>query len=145
MQPSGARNLWDKEAPDSVRHDPFVDQWTASCPNAASRVAARLEERRIFGVLYYPFRSEKEANAKPTMWQWMDAHAGRSIIVHEFPTEDRLPIAAEQLEAVTEAVKSLVAAGAVVVVMDSAGSQRTGAVCDALGSSFMRRLTPPCR
>lgn len=94
---------------------------------------------------YYPFRSEKEANAKPTICQWMDAHAGRSIVVHEFPTEDRLPIAAENLEAATQAVESLVAAGAVVVVMDSAGSQRTGAVCDALGSSFMRRLTPPCR
>ena len=79
------------------------------------------------------------------MWQWMDAHAGRSIVVHEFPTEDRLPIAVEKLEAATQAVESLVAAGAVVVVMDSAGSQRTGSVCDVLGSSFMRRLTPPCR
>lgn len=79
------------------------------------------------------------------MSQWMDEHVGRSIIVHEFPTEDRLPMAAEELEAATQAVESLVAAGAVVVVLDSAGSQRTGAVCDAFGSSFMRRLTPPCR
>jgi hypothetical protein len=82
---------------------------------------------------YYPFRSETESDEKPDMGVWMKARYGDRFEVHEFPTVDRMGISAKQIDAISERIEDLLRAGEIVVVIDSAGAERTARVCEALG------------
>jgi len=82
---------------------------------------------------YYPFRSSKEAGAKPTFQEWLDQRYGPRFVVHEFPTVDARGIPPNVLEAVTSHVLQLVEKGCTVVVVDSAGCERTARICEAIG------------
>lgn len=84
---------------------------------------------------YYPFRSCMETGANPTFQEWLNSQYGPRFIVEEFPTEDRLPMAScEYVETIRNRVRSLLESGAAVVVIDSAGVQRTGEVCRTIGT-----------
>jgi hypothetical protein len=76
---------------------------------------------------YYPFRSSREAGAKPTFQEWLDNRYGPRFVVHEFPTVDAAPegIQADVLEAVTHDVLKLIEKNCTVVLVDSAGARRT--------------------
>lgn len=83
---------------------------------------------------YYPFRSCMEDGPKPTFQDWLTLHYGPRFIVEEFPTQDRLPMASgEFVEAIRNRVRTLLGSGAVVIIVDSAGVQRTGEVCRTIG------------
>jgi hypothetical protein len=84
---------------------------------------------------YYPFRSSKEFEAKPTFQDWLDKRYGPRLVVHEFSTIDADPqgIPSDVLETVKHCVLDLVRSGNTVVVVDSYGSQRTSKVCEAAG------------
>ncbi len=75
-----------------------------------------------------------ESGTEPTFQDWLISHYGPRFIVEEFPTEDRLPMAScEYVEAIRNRVRALLDLGAAVIVVDSAGVQRTGEVCRTIG------------
>jgi len=81
---------------------------------------------------YYPFRSEKELGTKPTFQEWLAQHYGSRLIVYEFPTVDLSPVPAGILKEATSRILSLLKKGSKVVVVDSAGSERTARVCEKI-------------
>jgi hypothetical protein len=87
---------------------------------------------------YYPFRSSEETGAKPTFQEWLDRRYDRRFVVHEFPTVDLRGIPADVLSIVSGAIVALIDRGKDVVVVDSAGAERTGRVCEACGYERMR-------
>jgi hypothetical protein len=71
-----------------------------------------------------------EGGVKPTFQDWLISRYGLRFIVEEFPTEDHLPMAScEYVEAIRNRVRTLLDSGAVVIIVDSGGVQRTGEVC----------------
>jgi hypothetical protein len=76
-----------------------------------------------------------EDGANPTFQDWLTSRYGPRFIVEEFPTEDRLPMAScEYVEAIRNRVDTLLDSGAIVIIVDSAGVQRTGEVCRTIGT-----------
>ncbi len=82
---------------------------------------------------YYPFRSSHESGTKPTFQEWLNKRYGHHFVVHEFPTTDATGIRPDVLDAVTHDVLNLIASGSTVVLVDSAGAERTARVCEAIG------------
>jgi len=83
---------------------------------------------------YYPFRSCKEDGSKPTFHEWLISRYGTRFCVEEFPTQDRLPITPDgYVETIRNRIRSMLNSETAVVVVDSAGVQRTGEVCGAIG------------
>ena len=86
---------------------------------------------------YYPFRSEKEAGTAPTFQEWLDQRYGRRFVVHEFPTVDAQGgVPGEDLTRIKACVLALLDRGNMVVIVDSAGAERTAIVCKAMGFSL---------
>jgi hypothetical protein len=67
------------------------------------------------------------------MQDWLDQRYPGRFVVHEFPTVDARAIGPEVLAKVTLAVLALLGDHNTVVIMDSAGAQRTARVCEAIG------------
>jgi hypothetical protein len=86
---------------------------------------------------YYPFRSSKEPGAEPTFQEWLDQRYGPRFVVHEFPTVDMQGIPPDDLAAAAQEVRDLVNGRNTVVVIDSAGAERTARVCEACGYELM--------
>jgi hypothetical protein len=82
---------------------------------------------------YYTFRSNAEDGAKPTIQAWLDQKHPDRFVVAEFRTRDYQDMTPSVLQSATECVRRLLAIGATVVMMDSAGCSRTGAVRNELG------------
>jgi len=82
---------------------------------------------------YYPFRSSQERGTKPPFQDWLDSRYGQRLIVWEFPTVDARGIEDSVLDDVKHCVPNLLEKNVTVVVVDSAGAQRTARVCEALG------------
>lgn len=113
-----------------------IDDWLSRLPQAnVVHLVSLLGQKRKGDseFFYYPFRSEHEADERPTFQAWLDERRPHRFVVHEFPTTDMRGIPDEVLFAVTERVRSLLAAEALVVVIDSAGAERTARVCEELG------------
>lgn len=87
---------------------------------------------------YYPFRSALEAGSRPTFQEWLHSHFERRIVVHEFPTTDAQGIRRDVLASVTDRIRTLLRNHSTVVLIDSAGAERTKRVCEALGY-FVKR------
>ena len=69
--------------------------------------------------------------------EWLDQRYSRRFEVHEFPTRDREGLPRDVLEAVRRCVLDLIENGNTVVVVDSAGAERTARVCEAIGYERM--------
>ena len=82
---------------------------------------------------YYPFRSERETVGKPTFQMWLAERYPGRFTVHEFPTVDAQGIQPDALEAVAACIVRLLADGGSVLLIDSAGAERTARVCEELG------------
>ncbi len=113
-----------------------IDLWVNGLPTAeVLHIVSLLGQKRDgfseFG--YYPFRSSQESGLKPTFQEWLDQRYGNRFLVHEFPTTDATGIPADLLKAVTDHGLNLIASGNTVVVVDSAGAERSARVCEALG------------
>lgn len=116
--------------------DKTIDQWVnglleANILHIISLLGQKPNGFSEFG--YYPFRSSKEPGAKPTFQEWLDERYERRFVVYEFPTVDRQGIPPDVLKAVTRCILDLIKNGNTVVVMDSAGAERTARVCEAIG------------
>ncbi len=117
-----------------------IDLWVKGLPPAeVQHIVSLLGKKRSgfseFG--YYPFRSARKPGSEPTFQEWFDERYGRRFVVHEFPTVDARAIPADVLEAVRRHVLDLLNCASTVVVVDSAGAERTARVCDAIGYKRM--------
>ena len=82
---------------------------------------------------YYPFHSASEEVDKPTWQEWLVQRYGDRFIIHEFPTVDARGIQKEVLDLARRRILALLEGGSTVVVVDSAGSERTKMVCKEVG------------
>ena len=89
----------------------------------------RLARRRFQEDTPY-YKRGHAYNNKMSFQEWLDQqHKDLQILVREHPTVDSQPIPYEQLSAIATDVLNFISAGRTVVVMDSGGVGRTGAVC----------------
>ncbi len=126
--------------------DDTIDLWVKKLPEAEPLDLFSLLGKKTNGYSefgYYPFRSSKEGGSKPTFQQWLDGRYDRRFVVHEFPTVDAKGIPPAVLAAVTRCVLDVIAKGRTVVIIDSAGAERTARVAEALGYKPMARGQPP--
>lgn len=126
--------------------DDTIDRWVKGLPRAdvlhlVSLLGQKSNGYSEFG--YYPFRSSKESGDKPTFQQWLDEHYARRFFVQESPTVDARGIPPGVLKAVTESVLELIRRGHTVVIVDSAGAERTARVCEAIGYKRVVGGQPP--
>jgi hypothetical protein len=116
--------------------DELIDRWVEGLPGAGVLHIISLLGRKKDGFSefgYYPFRSSKEPGSQPTFQEWLNERYGRRFIVHEYPTTDLQGISPDLLAAVTRQVMGLLEAGHTVVIIDSAGAERTARVCEKIG------------
>ncbi len=113
-----------------------IDLWVQGLPDSKVLHIVSLLGKKKGGFSefgYYPFRSSKEIGNKPTFQEWLDDHYGPRFVVYEYPTTDAQAIPSKSLELVSHCVLDLIQNGNTVVVIDSAGAERTARVCEAIG------------
>jgi hypothetical protein len=115
-----------------------IDEWIHGLPSAnplhiVSLLGQKADQLSEFS--YYPFRSKFERGSKPTFQEWLDCRYSRHITVDEYPTIDCQGIPARVLKPARARIIELLADGRSVVVVDSAGKERTARVCKAVGWS----------
>ena len=124
--------------------DETINRWVEGLPDAAVlHVVSLLGRKKPKGLEkigfsefgYYPFRSVYEADTKPTLQEWLDERYVRRIVVHEFPTVDAQGIPPADLDRIMSCVLGLLGTGVAVVIVDSAGAERTSRVCERMGLS----------
>lgn len=126
-----------RQVPDDV-----IDLWAKGLPDnevlhIVSLLGCKKDGFSEFG--YYPFRSSKESGSQPTFQEWLDERYGRCFIVHEYPTVDLQGIPSDVLSTVTRQIIKLLEGSCTVVVVDSAGAERTARVCEKAGYTRMNR------
>lgn len=115
--------------------DDTINLWIRGLPEADVLHIVSLLGQKSNGdseFLYYPFRSSNESESKPMFQKWINEQSERRFIVHEFPTVDAKGIPREVLSAVTGHVLDLIEKEYTVVIIDSAGAERTARVCEAI-------------
>lgn len=116
--------------------DDVIEQWATGLPSAeVLHIVSLLGEKKdgFSEFSYYPFRSAMEPGTKPTFQTWLDDRYPGRFVVAEFPTTDARGIPPDTLRAAAGHVLELLDEGRSVIVMDSAGSERTARVCEAIG------------
>jgi len=120
--------------------DAIIDTWVAGLPAADVLHIVSLLGWKTDGFseyAYYPFRSCLEAGSKPSFQHWLDQQYGPRFLVHEFPTIDAQGIEGDLMERIKTCVRRLHHEGHTVLIVDSAGAERTARVCEYLG--FQRK------
>jgi len=120
---------------DPIDYD-IIDEWVDGLPaDGVLHIVSLLGKKRDgfseFG--YYPFRSSREPGSEPTFQEWLDDHYEGRFVVCEFPTRDCTGIPSRDMKEITNHIRRLLEDGETVVVIDSAGAQRTARVCEVLG------------
>jgi hypothetical protein len=113
----------------------IIDRWVGGLPaTEVLHIVSLLGQKsdRFSEFAYYPFRSCREAGSKPTFHDWLNDRYGERFIVHEFPTTDARGIEAGAMEAVKSCLRQLLHEGHTVLLIDSAGAERTARVCEDL-------------
>jgi hypothetical protein len=116
--------------------DAIIDTWVAGLPAAGLLQIVSLLGRKTDGFsefAYYPFRSCRESGPKPSFQEWLDQRYGARFLVHEFPTMDARGIEDDVMEDTKKCVRRLLNGGHTVLIIDSAGAERTARVCGDLG------------
>lgn len=116
--------------------DQTIDAWADGLPRADVLHIISLLGQKNKGLSefwYYPFRSSEESGLKPTLQEWLDQRYCRRFVVHEFPTVDRQGIPPQTLRRVADEVRGLIETGSTVLVVDSAGAERSSRVCEQVG------------
>ena len=114
-----------------------MDEWVRGLPAAeVLHIVSLLGQKKghYSEFAYYPFRSSKETGDKPTFQEWLNKRYGRRFVVHEFPTTDAMGIEPHVLTDAKRCVIELLGGNHTVLVIDSAGSERTSRVCEAVGA-----------
>ena len=87
---------------------------------------------------FYPFHGGFDdpgtQRGRPSFQEWLKKnYPDRHISVREHPTEDSCAISKEVLASVAADISQCLNAGETVILIDSGGQERTGAVCKHLG------------
>ena len=118
----------------------IIDRWVAGLPSAEVLHIVSLLGKKTDGFseyAYYPFRSCLEAGSQPSSQDWLHQRHGPRFLVHEFPTTDVRGIEDDLMERIGTCVRRLLHEGHTVLIIDSAGAERTARVCEQLG--FQRK------
>lgn len=113
-----------------------IHAWVGGLPGAPEVHIVSLLGRKKDGYsefAYYPFRSCRESGDKPDFQGWLRQRYGCRFVVHEFPTTDAQGVPADLLRAVVAKLHDLIRRGSTVVIVDSAGAERTSRVCRTAG------------
>jgi hypothetical protein len=113
-----------------------IDLWVQGLPKVKLLHIVSLLGQKTTGYSefgYYPFRSSKDTGTKPTFQDWLDKRYGRRFVIYEYPTTDGRGIPQDVLKAATVRALTLIENGYIVLILDSAGAERTARVCEAMG------------
>lgn len=116
----------------------LIDEWAGGLPKGPLVIVSMLGSKPTGDseFKFYPFRGSGEASqgGRPTFQEWLDQRYGRDRFeVLEFPTVDTKPVPPTILSAIVSTVQRRLTAGSRVVVMDSGGFSRSGAIVRTLG------------
>jgi hypothetical protein len=120
-----------------------IDLWVSNLPKAETLHIVSLLGQKTDGFSefsYYPFRSVKESGTKPTFEKWLNRRYNCRFVVHEFPTTDSRGIPSDVLSSLIQYLVQLAAGGAMVILVDSAGAERTARVCEGAGFKRIKIL-----
>ncbi len=113
-----------------------LDLWASGLPKADILHVVSLLGQKTTGFSefdYYPFRSFRESDSRPTFEDWLNSRYDRRFVVVEFPTVDSRGVPPAVLDGAANQVLSWLEAGRTVLVIDSAGAERTARVFEAAG------------
>ena len=116
--------------------DDMVHRWVMGLPGPRTAIVSLLGRKPdgtsefLFYSFYGGFDLPSERPGCLSFQDWLDrSHTALSIIVREHPTCDFKPVLPKTLEAVSIDINKLASAGRTVILIDSGGVTRTGAVC----------------
>lgn len=117
--------------PDKITHE-----WVLNLPGPNTVIVSLLGRKPngtsefSFYRFYGGFDGVDEQRGRLSFQEWLDKHhPDLHIEVRHHPTEDYRPIPDAVLVAIAKETGELLAAGRTVVLVDSGGQTRTGAVC----------------
>jgi hypothetical protein len=112
--------------------DAVVLEWARGLPGDADVIVVSLLGQKPNGTKEYSFYSFFAHGQ--TLQDWLsDQNIERTIHIVEHPTTDSKPIPRQVQLSVADDILRFLSGGRTVVLMDSGGVQRTGAVCCHLG------------
>ena len=123
--------------------DKLASAWVDALPRPKTAIISLLgrkqTEKGLSEFSYYSFcgglDTPLERGNLPTFQEWLDQrHEDLQILVREHPTIDAGSPPRSRLEAIATDICDLLRQGRTVVVVDSGGVDRTGAVCSYLGA-----------
>lgn len=121
--------------------DDLVHKWIRGLPGPET-VLVSLLGRKPDGMSEFAFysfcggfESPEERGRRVSFQEWLDRwHRERGIQVVEHPTRDYRSIPPDRLAAIASDIARLAVEGQTVVLVDSGGETRSGAVCRYLGA-----------
>lgn len=120
--------------------DEVVGRWVLSLPGPRTAIISLLGAKPD-GTSEYSFYtfsggSDRSTGKQRTFRAWLrDHHPEQAIELVERPTIDFQPVPKETIARVLKDIKQLVAQGKTVILVDSGGETRTGAVCRSIGAT----------
>jgi hypothetical protein len=118
--------------PDKITHE-----WVCNLPGPNTVIVSLLGRKPngtsefSFYPFYGGFDTADQQRGRPSFQEWLNEYyPDRGIEVREHPTEDFRRIPEHTLAAIARDVVQLVASGKTVVLVDSGGQTRSGAVCN---------------
>ena len=131
------------KGPEGRVRDEIVSTWVRNLPSPDTAIISLLGRKGgqsgLSEFSFYPFcggfDEPSERKNQPTFQEWLDRwHRELQILVREHPTYDFCSIPDDDLVAIATDIRELVLMGRTVVVVDSGGQTRSGAVCKHLAA-----------
>lgn len=120
--------------------DAVIDEWVGGLPltgplHIVSLLGRKRDSYSEFG--YYPFRScFGDEESRPSFQKWLNRQYARRFLVHEFPTIDSQGIEFGTMQRILFCVRNLLFKERTVLIVDSAGAERTARVCEQMPSKL---------
>ena len=136
-----------ENGPNGKVPDELVHQWVLGLPEPDTAIISLLGRKRPTKnepigkseFWYYSFYggwdTQSEREGCLSFQEWLNLHhKNLKISVYEYPTIDRMGVPLEVRCTVSNKLRRLILQGQTVVVVDSAGAERTGRIRDHIGA-----------